>query len=153
VMLSGLQAIALDSKGRLAIPTRYRAILDERCQGNLVLTIQHHGKSLMLYPEPEFDQVARTLSKLSDFDEVEANLKLLIVGHAFYLQMDGHGRILIPPALRERAGIDLERKVMLVGQHNKLELWDENIWQEKQKTLYTTGFAAGVSEKLRGLSL
>src|SRR5688572_10190892 len=96
VMLSGLQSIALDSKGRLAIPMRYRTILHDRCQGSLVLTIQHHGKSLMLYPEPEFDQVASRLSKLSDFDEAEANLKLLIVRHAFYLQMDDHGRILIP---------------------------------------------------------
>lgn len=152
-MLSGLQATALDSKGRLTIPSRYRTILEERCQGNVVLTIQHHGKSLMLYPEPEFDQVARTLSKLSDFDEAEANLKLLIIGHAFYLEMDGNGRILVPPQLREQVGIDIERKVVMVGQHNKVELWDELVWQEKQKALYTVGFSAGMSEKLKGLSL
>lgn len=150
-MLSGLQSIALDAKGRLAIPTRYRPILEERCQGSLVLTIQHHGKSLMLYPEPEFDQVARVLSKLSDFDETEASLKLLIIGHAFYLQMDDHGRILVPPMLRERANID--RQVMLIGQHNKLEIWDEATWQEKEKKLYSTAFTVGVSEKLKGLSL
>jgi MraZ protein len=152
-MLSGLQSIALDAKGRLAIPSRYRADLKDRCQGSLVLTIQHHGKSLMLYPEPEFDQVARNLSRLSDFDETEANLKLLIIGHAFYLDMDESGRILIPPQLRELVGIDLDRKVVMLGQHNKFELWDELVWQEKQKALYTTGFAAGVSEKLKGLSL
>ncbi len=65
--------------------------------------------------------------------------------------MDSNGRVLVPPLLRELVGID--KKVALVGQNNKLELWNEATWLEKQKTLYTTRYADSVSEKLKGFSL
>ncbi len=151
MLLIGLHMVALDAKGRLAIPSRYRDMLDQHCQGKMVITMQHHGQSLMLYPENEFNEVARTVSKLSDFDAVEANMKYLILGHASYVEIDSSGRVLVPPLLRELVGID--KKVALVGQNNKLELWNETTWLEKQKTLYTTRYADSVSEKLKGFSL
>ena len=129
--------VALDAKGRLAIPARYRELIDQRCQGKMVLTMQHHGQSLMLYPETDFDEVARNVSRLSDFDPLEANMKYLIIGHASYLELDS----------------SIDKKVALVGQSNKLELWNEETWLGKQKTLYTGGYAAGVSDKLKGFSL
>ncbi len=143
--------VALDAKGRLAIPARYRELIDQRCQGKMVLTMQHHGQSLMLYPETDVDEVARNVSRLSDFDPLEANMKYLIIGHASYLELDSSGRVLVPQLLRELVGID--KKVALVGQSNKLELWNEETWLGKQKTLYTGGYAAGVSDKLKGFSL
>ena len=151
MLLIGLHMVALDAKGRLAIPARYRDLLEQHCQGKMVITMQHHGQSLMLYPENEFNEVARTVSKLSDFDPVEANMKYLILGHASHVDMDANGRVLVPPLLRELVGID--KKVALVGQNNKLELWNEATWLEKQKTLYTTRYADAVSEKLKGFSL
>ena len=54
MQLAGLHMVALDAKGRLAIPARYRELIDQRCQGKMVLTMQHHGQSLMLYPETDF---------------------------------------------------------------------------------------------------
>ena len=151
MLLVGLHMVALDAKGRLAIPARYRAMIEQHCQGKLVITMQHHGQSLMLYPENEFNEVARTVSKLSDFDPIEANMKYLIIGHASHLDMDANGRVLVPQLLRELVGID--KKVALVGQTNKLELWNEEAWLNKQKTLYTTGYSEGVSDKLKGFSL
>ncbi len=151
MLLLGLHMVALDTKGRLAIPARYRDMLEEHCQGKMVITVQHHGKSLMLYPENEFGELARKVSQFSDFDEIEANMKLLILGHAAQVEIDGNGRILVPQVLRELVSID--KKVALVGQNNKLELWSEDAWLEKQKTLYTAGFKEGVSEKLKGFSL
>jgi MraZ protein len=151
VQLAGLHMVALDAKGRLAIPARYRDLIDQRCQGKMVITMQHHGQSLMLYPEVDFDEVARAVSKLSDFDPMEANMKYLIIGHASYLEVDSSGRVLVPQLLRELVGID--KKVALVGQSNKLELWNEETWLAKQKTLYTTGYAEGMSDKLKGFSL
>jgi MraZ protein len=143
--------VALDAKGRLAIPARYRDLIDQRCQGKMVITIQHHGQSLMLYPQVDFEEVARAVSKLSDFDPMEANLKYLIIGHAFDLEVDSSGRILIPQLLRELVGID--KKVALVGQANKLELWNEETWLAKQPTLFSTGYSAAMSEKLKGFPL
>lgn len=151
MQLAGLHMVALDAKGRLAIPARYRELIDQRCQGKMVITMQHHGQSLMLYPEVDFEEVARAVSKLSDFDATEANMKYLIIGHASYLEVDSSGRVLVPQLLRELVGID--KKVALVGQSNKLELWNDETWLAKQKTLYTTNYSEGVSEKLKGFSL
>jgi MraZ protein len=151
VQLAGLHMVALDAKGRLAIPSRYRELITQRSQGKMVITMQHHGQSLMLYPEVDFEEVARNVSKLSDFNPIEANMKYLIIGHASYLEVDSNGRVLVPQLLRELVGID--KKVALVGQANKLELWNEEAWLAKQKTLYTTGYADGVSERLKGFSL
>jgi MraZ protein len=64
--------------------------------------------------------------------------------------MDGAGRILVSPALRQYAG--LEHRVVLVGQGNKFELWDEAQWQEQ--TARTITFAAGqLPSELDGFSL
>ena len=143
--------LALDSKGRLSIPARYRQELADHCQGRMVITVQHHGKSLLLYPENEFEEVAREIRKLSDFDPVEQSFKYLFIGHAMELEMDSSGRVLPPPLLRQQVGID--RKVALVGQTNKFEIWDEDAWLERQRSLYTTEKEAGVSERLKGLAL
>lgn len=151
MLLVGLHMVALDAKGRLAIPARYRALIEEHCQGKLVITMQHHGKSLMLYPELEFNEVARTVSKLSDFDPIEANMKYLIIGHASYLEMDANGRVLVPQLLRELVGID--KKVALVGQTNKLELWNEETWLETQKSLYSTRNNQAIPDKLKAIAL
>jgi len=143
--------VALDAKGRLAIPARYRPLLEEHCQGKLVITMQHHGKSLMLYPENEFEEVARTVRKLSDFDEAEQKFKYLFFGHAIQLDLDSSGRVLVPPLLRDLVGI--EKRVALVGQTNKLELWNEETWLETQKTLFTTNNNQAVPDKLKEIAL
>jgi MraZ protein len=151
MLLIGLHRVVLDAKGRLAIPALYRPMLEENCQGKLVITIQHHGKSLMLYPENEFEEVARTVRKLSDFDEAEQNFKYLFFGHAIPLEMDSSGRVLVPPLLREQVGI--EKRVALVGATNKLELWNEETWLEMQKTLYSTRNNQAIPDKLKDISL
>lgn len=150
MLLIGLHMVTLDAKGRLAIPARYRPLLDEHCQGKMVVTVQHHGKSLMLYPENEFEDVARTVRRLSDFDVAEQNFKYLFFGHASQLDMDSNGRVLLPPLLRELVGID--KRVALVGQTNKLEIWNEDTWLETQKGLYS-GNAQGIPEKLKDIAL
>lgn len=151
MLLIGLHMVALDAKGRLAIPARYRPLLEEHCQGKLVITMQHHGKSLMLYPENEFEEVARTVRKLSDFDEAEQKFKYLFFGHAIQLDLDSSGRVLVPPLLRDLVGI--EKRVALVGQTNKLELWNEETWLETQKTLFTTNNNQAVPDKLKEIAL
>jgi MraZ protein len=62
-----------------------------------------------------------------------------MVGHATELELDGHGRLLLPPELREFAL--LERNGMLIGQGNRCELWDEARWNER-RTLWLANEAA-----------
>jgi MraZ protein len=68
-------------------------------------------------------------------------LQRLMVGHATDLELDSHGRVLIPPKLREYAG--LTRQAMLIGQGSRFELWDEQHWNERRETWLAAGEEAG----------
>jgi len=121
-MFGGVSSMNLDSKGRLAIPAKHRDALLSRSEGKLVITVEPSG-CLLIYPEPDWIPVRDQLNKLSG---PQMALRRLIVGHAEEIEMDSSGRILVPPALRQRAQLD--KAVALVGMGNKFELWDEAKW-------------------------
>lgn len=129
-MFQGAAQLNLDGKGRLAIPARYRDGLLDSCAGNLVLTADADG-CLLLYPEPEWLPIRDKLNKLSSFNPRSRALQRLLVGHAEDVVMDSAGRVLVSPVLRSYAALD--KSVMLIGQGNKFELWDEARWQEQQQ--------------------
>lgn len=129
-MFQGAAQLNLDGKGRLAIPARYRDMLLSGCAGNLVLTADADG-CLLLYPEPEWLPIRDKLNKLSSFNPKSRALQRLLVGHAEDVVMDGAGRVLISPVLRGYACLD--KSVMLIGQGNKFELWDEARWHAQQQ--------------------
>lgn len=126
-MFRGLTSINLDEKGRLAIPTKYRAELQECCESRLVVTAGL-DRCLLLYPLPEFETMERHLVKLPSLNKQTKALQRLLIGHATDCEMDGQGRFLIPDPLRKKAG--LEKKVSFVGQGNKFEIWDEEAWNQ-----------------------
>jgi MraZ protein len=151
VSLTGLTMLALDAKGRLSIPTRYRAEIEQGCQGNMVFTVHHRGKSLLLYPKHHFQEAERKVNRLSDFDPNEYRIKYLFNSHAMEVEMDGSGRVLVPPVLRDLVGID--KRVALTGQSNKFEIWNEDIWQQERDRFFIKDGETGVSEKLKDLHL
>ena len=126
-MFRGGSIINLDAKGRLALPTRYRAPIVERYNGELVLTIHDDG-CLLLYPRPEWEEIERRLVRLPNQDRRVQELQRMLMGHATDVEMDGHGRILIPRMLRAHAG--LEKRVALAGVGNKFEIWREETWDK-----------------------
>ena len=128
-LLRGFNPINIDEKGRLAVPTRYRAELRECCDQQLVLTVSP-DKCLLLYPLPEWEDIERKLSKLSSLDKKVKRLQRLLIGHATECEMDSQGRVLIAEPLRNFAG--LEKRVVLVGQGNKFEIWDEDTWNQSR---------------------
>ena len=128
-MFRGANAINLDSKGRLTIPTRYRQSLLDDCQGQLVCTIDISQNCLLLYPLPEWEEIELKLSKLSSTNPQERRLQRLLLGYAMEGEMDKSGRILIAPTLRQHAALD--KQIMLVGQLNKFEVWDADNWQKQ----------------------
>ncbi len=131
-MLRGLNALTLDGKGRMAIPTRYREQLRENGDRQLVITVDPVDRCLLLYPYPEWEIIERKLVRLPALNKQTRKLQRLLLGHATETEMDNNGRILLPPLLREYG--QLEKRVMLVGQGNKFELWDERIWSESRET-------------------
>lgn len=131
-MLRGLSALALDGKGRVAIPARHREYLREVCGGRLVVTVDL-DRCLLIYPRPEWLDVEQRLVSLSSTNRDARRLKRLLVGYAEECDMDGQGRILVSQPLRAFAGLD--KRLVLVGQGNKFELWDEERWNALSEEL------------------
>ncbi|MBK1735596.1 cell division/cell wall cluster transcriptional repressor MraZ [Halorhodospira abdelmalekii] len=129
-MFRGVSQLSLDAKGRLALPARFRDRLLGHCEGELVTTIDYRDRCLVLYPLPEWERIERKLIALPDLQEGAKRLKRLLIGHAQEMQVDGSGRVLVPQPLREYAG--LSKRVVLIGQGNKLELWDEAVWEQQR---------------------
>ena len=125
-MFRGANAINLDPKGRLAIPTKYRQSLLDDCNGQLVCTIDTQQSCLLLYPLPEWEEIELKLSKFSSMIPSERRMQRLLLGYATECEMDKSGRVLLSLPLRKHATLDKE--VMLVGQLNKLEIWDAETW-------------------------
>jgi len=122
----GSNEINLDTKGRLAIPARYRDALMALCGGSLVVTIDIKDKCLFVYPLPEWEKIEDQIASLPTFNDSTRRLQRLLIGHARDVDLDGSGRILVPPELRKHAEID--KKVMLVGQRHRFELWSLDNW-------------------------
>lgn len=128
-MFRGATLVNLDSKGRLTVPTRYRGMLNEESKGQMVCTIDLHQPCLLLYTLPEWEIIEEKLSRLSTMNPAERRVQRLLLGHASECQMDNAGRLLLASTLRKHAG--LTKEVMLVGQINKFELWDEQTWYQQ----------------------
>jgi len=113
----------------MALPTRYRERLMSRCDGHMVVTVDRDS-CLLLYPLPEWEEIERKLVRLPSLNSQARRLQRLLIGHATECELDGSGRILLPSPLREFAS--LERRIVLIGQGNKFEIWDENTWAERR---------------------
>lgn len=153
-MFRGVNALNLDSKGRLAIPTRYRDELVRAAQGHVVITVNpvDQDHCLLLYPLPEWEEIERKLVKLPTLNAATRRLQRLLIGHATELELDGNGRILPPPPLREFAALD--KAVVLIGQGNKFEIWDEAKWNTRRaEWLSETGGGGELPDELGSLSL
>ena len=144
----GVSELVLDAKGRVAIPARQREGLTSGSNGQVVITADHAG-CLLIYPQLTWEPIQRQLMALSSFDDRIRSIQRLLVGHADDVELDAAGRILVPPALRRYAGLD--RRVVLVGQGQKLELWDEAKWQAQ--IAQTITFPGSLPPGLETLSL
>lgn len=130
-MFRGANAVTLDAKGRMAMPIRFREQIAERSRGHLVATVDRADRCLLIYPLPDWELIEQKLVKLPTLNAATRRLQRLMIGHATELELDGNGRILIPPTLREYAA--LSRNAMLIGQGGRFELWDEAHWNERRE--------------------
>ena len=150
-MFRGATKVTLDEKGRMVMPTRYREQIMERALGKLVVTVDR-DRCLLIYPLPEWELIESKLMSLPTLHSQARRLQRLMVGHASDLELDGHGRILLPPELREFAS--LERQGMLIGQGNRFELWNESRWcEQRDDWLKSEEAATDLSSQLDSLSL
>lgn len=152
-MFRGITSINIDVKGRMAIPSRYRPAIVDKSEGAMIVTIDTEDPCLLLYTRDEWEVIEAKLEALPSFNPQTRRIQRLLIGHATEVDMDKQGRLLLPPLLREYAGID--KVMMLVGQGKKFEIWGEDQWHTGRDAwlLDKTNGEDGIPTELTTLSL
>ena len=127
-LFKGIHNLSLDSKGRFGFPVKYRDNIIGLVKGAMVITIDTEEKCLLLYPSNFWSKIQDKISKLPSFNKNARRIQRLLVGHAEDIDVDSNGRILISKPLREYAS--LTKKVILIGQGEKFEIWDQGTWNQ-----------------------
>jgi len=122
-MFTGASNLSVDAKGRIAIPTRYRETLG----AELVITADPSG-CLLLFPVPAWQPFEARVSALPNLNPRIKAMQRMWLGYKSDCEVDNAGRIVLTPEMREYAKLD--RKVQMIGQGDRFELWSERGWQD-----------------------
>jgi MraZ protein len=125
-MFRGRSKHTLDSKGRLAIPARFKEVLDQRGENCLVLT--NHDNCLWAFAREDWRVIEEKAYNLPLFDHAVTSYYRYFISAAVECLVR-QGRITIPPDLRESVG--LQREVVLVGQLKRFEIWERKDWEKE----------------------
>ncbi len=138
-MFRGRFEYSIDAKGRLSVPVKFREVLSSTYDPRLIVT--NFDECLWAYPVAEWLELERKVGALPQFlDEVKA-LQRVFVSAATECPLDKQGRILVPPSLRDYAGLD--RDVVMVGMTKRIEIWSKERWsavfEDAQRKLESLG--------------
>ena len=125
-MFQGASCLALDNKGRLSVPTRYRDVLSATSSSQLTIT-KHPQGCLMIFPRNEWEKFRDRIAAMP----MQAQWwKRIFLGNAMDVDMDATGRVLVSPELRAAAGIT--KDAVLLGMGGHFELWDAATYAAKE---------------------
>ena len=127
-MFLGRHNHTIDSKGRLAIPARFR----EQLANGAVLT-RGADRSLALLTAESWSALCDKIDLLPMGDVDARNLRRFLFAEAAHVELDAQGRLLIPAALRAFAGID--RAVVVIGVNRSIEIWATDAWERLSATV------------------
>lgn len=128
-----MHELSIDSKGRLAIPAKFRELLSRRYSPALVVTLDSRSHFL-LYPEEEWQKTAAAVMAMDVNGKPHAKrYQSMVLHNAETLELDSAGRILLPAHLRRR--VDFDKEVTLVGRVDRLELWGRERWEADMNAL------------------
>jgi MraZ protein len=130
----GFTTISVDSKGRLAIPAKYREQLISQNETNIVVTRDPQYPALKIYPGSIWNTISEELQSLQGLDPIVRNLQWTILGNANVCSFNPRSRmlVLLSSELREYAEISKSAKVSIIGMGNKFEVWNEKNWEMRQ---------------------
>lgn len=117
---------ALDDKGRLQIPVKFRSDV----QKGAVVT-RGLDACLFVYTRREWNILAEKLARLPISQAKSRAFSRLMLAGAMELEIDRQGRVVLPEYLRQFAG--LKRKIVIAGLYNRLELWDADAWEKYRR--------------------
>jgi len=150
-MFRGVASLTLDTKGRIALPSRYREVMREKSDGQMVITIDTQERCLLLYPTADWEVIQAQVEALPSFNPAARRIQRLLIGHATDVEMDAQGRFLLPAPLREFAG--LEKNVTLIGQGKKFEIWSDEHWQQQRDAWLEEEESAELPDQFNNLSI
>ena len=151
-MFRGINPINLDAKGRVALPAKYRESVTDRCDGHMVLTVHPFDRCLLLYPLTDWEVIEAQVNALPNSTSRQARrLQHLMVGYATELDLDAANRLLLPAMHRDHA--ELDKRLILVGQGQKFEVWNEARWTSMTEAYLNEPVDADASVELTNLSL
>jgi len=110
------------------IPAPYREIIRSNYGNKLFITNAAFDKCLHIYPDKEWNHLEEKVRELPKMDETVKYFMRRVIASAHECEMDKQGRILIPSALREDSGININDDIVIVGQVDKIELWNRKEW-------------------------
>jgi len=144
-MLIGEYTHAIDQKGRVSLPAKWRKSL-----GKKVVLTPGLDNCIFLFTEKEWGKVAGKISESSSLLSSDLrSFTRFMYGGAYEAEVDSIGRILIPDFLRDRSG--LKGKAIILGVDNRIEIWNEEAWRD-YKAKVEKG-ADQLAEKLSGLGI
>ncbi len=130
-MFRGSSFHNLDPKGRLIIPARFRDVLKQSSIDGLMVSMM--DGALSCYTFEEWRKIEGRILDLSVKSEHMRRFRRIFIGGAHECMLDKQGRILIPPSLRQHAG--LKKEVVLVGVLDHFEVWAKDIWAQEDDKL------------------
>jgi MraZ protein len=133
-MFKGSSYHIMDNKGRVSIPVRYREILQERQDRQIILT--NWDGYILAFPQSEWVKVEAKLGELALFRKDYRAFQRFLISGVEECPLDRQGRILIPQTLREYA--KLGREVAVVGLVRNFEIWDRERYEAHRKQLEET---------------
>jgi transcriptional regulator MraZ len=134
-VFSGRFDHAIDEKGRVSIPARFREVLQRDEHDRLYITnfIEGRQRCLALYPPSEWSRLLEKIGQKASFDPDLRAFELFYVGGAHEVQVDRQGRVLVPPKLRDFAA--LGREVTFSARTNHFQLWDKAALEQVLKSV------------------
>lgn len=127
-MLIGQYSHTLDVKKRLSLPSKFKKVLGEK-----VVITRGLDSCLFLFTTTEWEIIAKKLTSQSVGSREARDLNRFFLSGAVEVDIDSAGRVLVPDFLRDFA--KLENKVVLAGLYSRVEIWDEKVWERKQKDI------------------
>jgi len=128
-MFRGSFEHSVDSKGRVSVPSKFREVITDRYEGKLVLSMDFDN-CITVYPLEEWERVEEKIRSLPQMQKEVKDFMRFVFSTATECELDKQGRVLIPPPLRERAGIN--KTVVVVGIIGKMEIWDKAAWDARR---------------------
>ena len=128
----------LDAKGRFLLPAGFKKQLPEEADNRFVIN-RGFEKCLSLYPLQSWEPLFADIHKLNDFDPRVREFRRFFLNGATIVEPDTAGRLLVPPNLRDHAG--LQKDIVLVAAINKIEIWDSSKYHQLFESYSSEAFS------------